>query len=109
MKNRIEQLMEKLDAGKSSGNRTCDLNSSQVHIVNVPVPTKLFLDLQAMATEFNRDADCLAADFLELALEEAEASMSEDQKHHLDDVVHNQEREQAEKLQQRCGYDAGGT
>ena len=109
MKNKIVQLIEKLCTEKHADNQHCDVSSSRVQLVNTPIPTELFHELETISSEYNRDLQCLAGDFLTLALEEAIEHIPKKEKMHLANVRHKHEHEEAELHKKRCEFNAGGT
>jgi len=109
MKTKIPQLIEKLCDEKHAGSAHCDVASSQVRLVNIPIPIHLFHELETIASEYNRDLNCLAGDFLTLALEEAIEHIPMQEKAHLHNVMHSHEHVEAELQKQHCNYDAGGS
>lgn len=109
MKTKITQLIEKLCDEKHADSAHCDIASSQVKLVNVPVPTHLFNELETIASEYNRDLNCLASDFLTLALEEAIEHIPKQEKVHLDAVMNSHLNAEAALQKQHCNYDAGGS
>jgi hypothetical protein len=109
MKSKITQLIEKLCAEKHADNAHCDVTSSSVHVVNVPIPTELFRELETISTEYKRDINCLAGDLLTLALEEAIEHIPSEEKKRLDEVGHEHELEEAKSREERSAFDAGGT
>ena len=109
MKSRITQLIEKLCKEKHAEAPHCDISSSKIHMVNTPIPVELFHELESISSEYNRDLNCLAADFLTLALEEAIEHIPREEKKHLDDVRHEHELEEAELHKKQCEFNAGGT
>ncbi len=109
MKNKITLLIEKLCAEKHADTAHCDISSSQIHMVNTPLPVHLFHELETIATEYNRDVYCLAGDFLTLALEEAMEHIPKREKEHLDDVLHEHEAEEVAWQKDHCNFDAGGS
>ncbi len=109
MKTKITKLIEKLCAEKHADSAHCDISSSQIHIVNTPVPVELFHELETIAAEYNRDINCLAGDFLALALKEAIEHIPRKEKEHLDEVRHEHEVEEAQWQAERCKFDAGGS
>lgn len=109
MKSRITELIEKLCAEKQAESPHCDIISSRVHMVNTPIPVELFHELESISLEYNRDLNCLAADFLTLALEEAIEHIPREEKRHLDVVRLDRELVETERLKQQCEFNAGGT
>jgi len=109
MKSRITQLIEKLCAEKHADSTHCDISSSQIHLINTPIPIGLFHELEAISLEYNRDINCLAGDFLSLALEEAIEHIPRKEKIHLDEVRQERELKEAELHKKQCQFDAGGT
>jgi len=109
MKTRITELIEKLCEEKHAESLHCDMTSSKVQLVKVPIPTELFHKLESISAEYSRDLNCLAADFLTLALEEAIEHIPREEKEHLDRVAHQHELEETELHNKQCEFDAGGT
>jgi len=109
MESRITQLIEKLCAEKHAESAHCDVSSSRVHMVNAPISAELFYELETISSEYNRDINCLAGDFLTLALEEAIEHIPRKEKAHLDDARHEHELEDAKLHKDQRNYDAGGT
>ncbi len=69
----------------------------------------LYHELEVISSEYGRDLNGLAGDFLSLALEEAIQHIPKTEKSHLDEVRHLHEIEHNEHHNQACNYDAGGT
>ncbi len=109
MKTKMSQLIEKFSAERHSNNPHCDISSSQVQTINTPIPTLLFHELEAMASEYNRDVNCMAGEFLTLALHEALQNLPKKEQEHLDEVMHTHEFAEAKLQKEHCSYDAGGT
>lgn len=109
MKNKIVQYIEKLSIKKHAENPYCDISSSRIQMVKVPIPTELFHELETIASEYQRDIQCLAGDFLTLALEEAIANIPKKEKERLYLVRRQHECEEAEHHKELCQYSAGGT
>jgi len=109
MKTKITQLIEKLCDEKHADSPHCDVVSSQVRLVDVPVPIHLFHELETIASEYNRDLNCLASDFLTLALEEAIEHIPKQEKVHLDGIMHSHKQNEAALQKEHCNYDAGGS
>jgi len=109
MESKITQLIEKLCAEKHAESAHCDVSSSRVHMVNTPISAELFHELETISSEYNRDINCLAGDFLTLALEEAIEHIPRKEKAHLDDARHEHELEEAALHSERRKFDAGGT
>jgi len=109
MKSKIAKHIEELYTHKHSDNAHCDLTSSRVSMVKTPIPTELFRQLETLASEYNRDLQCLAGDFLTLALEEAMAHIPKSEKDHLYLVRQKHEHDEAEQHKERCQFSAGGT
>ncbi len=109
MKSKISQHIEKLYTEKHSDNAHCDISSSRIQMVKTPIPTELFHELETLASEYNRDLQCLAGDFLTLALEEALASIPRKEKEHLYLVRQQHEHDEAEHHKELCQFNAGGT
>ncbi len=108
MKTKITQLIEKLCEEKHAESVHCDIASSQVRLVEVPIPVHLFHELETISAEYNRDLNCLAGDFLKLALEEAIIHIPNQEKVHLDEVMNSREHEKVKSQKNHCNYDAGG-
>jgi len=109
MKSRLSQLSEKLYTEKKSGASSCDITSSKVHIMNTPIPTELFHELETISSEYNRDINCLAGDFLTLALEEMLEHMPQEERKRLHDIRRKHECDDAEFHAKKCEFNAGGT
>jgi len=109
MENQISHLIKKLCEGKKAEEYGCDTTSSTVHIVNAPVPSELFHELEGMSAMFNRDVDCLAGELLAIALREAILSMSKGEHDHLDEVRDELDRVEAVRHADECKFDAGGS
>lgn len=109
MKSRIIQLIEKLCSEKHADCPSCDITSSRVRMVNTPIPVELFHELEAISSEYNRELNCLAGDFLTLALKEAIEHIPREEKNHLGDVRHIHELKEEELHKKQCEFDAGGT
>jgi len=109
MKSKIAQHIEKLCSERHAGNAHCDLTSSRVQTIKTPIPTALFHELETLASEYNRDLQCLAGDFLTLALEEAIAHIPEKEKEHLYLVRQQHNHDEAEHHKTLCQFSAGGT
>ncbi len=109
MKTKITQLIEKLCDEKHAASAHCDVASSQVRLVNIPIPIHLFHELETISSEYNRDLNCLAGDFLTLALEEAIEHIPMQEKEYLHSVMHSHEHAQVESQKAHCNYDAGGS
>ena len=109
MKSKIAEHIEELYTHKHSNSAHCDLSSSRVCMVKTPIPTELFRELETLASEYNRDLQCLAGDFLTLALEEAIAHIPKSEKEHLYLVRQQHEQHEAEHHKELCQFSAGGT
>ncbi len=109
MKSRIIQLIEKLCKEKHSDSPHCDISSSRIQLINTPIPVELYRELESISSEYSRDLNCLAGDFLTLALEEAIEHIPRKEKQHLDEVRHEHELEEAEQHKKQCEFNAGGT
>jgi hypothetical protein len=109
MKNKIVQFIEKLSVEKHADNPHCDISSSRVQMVKTPIPTELYRELETMASEYQRDLQCLAGDFLTLALEEAIANIPKKEKDRLYLVRRQHEYAEAEHHKELCQFSAGGT
>jgi len=109
MKSRITQYMERLCSEKYAENAHCDVTSSRVQVINTPIPTELFHELETISSEYKRDINCLAGDFLTMALQEAIAHIPKDEKIYLDNVRYQHDREAANLHTKQCEFNAGGT
>lgn len=109
MKSKITQYIENLCSQKVADKVHCDITSSKVHIVNAPIPAKLYQELEIISSEYKRDLNCLAGDFLTLALEEVIEHIPREEKIHLDEVKTARELKRTETLSEQCVFDAGGT
>lgn len=109
MESRITQFIEQLCAEKQAESPHCDITSSRIHMVNTPIPVELFYELESISLEYNRDLNCLAADFLTMALEEAIEHIPRKEKKHLDGVRLGHQREEVEQLKKQSEFNAGGT
>ena len=109
MKNKIVQYIEKLYTEKLADSAHCDISSSRIQMVKTPIPTELFHELETMASEYQRDLQCLAGDLLTLALEEAMANIPKNEKDRLYLVRRQHEFEEAEHHKELCRFSAGGT
>lgn len=88
---------------------SCDMTSSSVQLVNAPIPTDLFLELKAMASDINLDANCLAGELLSIAIQEALDSLAEEDRHHLKSIKVASQQAAANKRMEDQVYDAGAT
>ncbi len=109
MESKITQFVKQLLAEKQAETPHCDISSSQIHLINTPISTELFHELESISSEYHRDINCLAGDLLALALKEAIEHIPRKEKAHLDKVRHAHEVEEAEQLKEQSVYDAGGT
>jgi hypothetical protein len=109
MKNKIIQYIEKLYTTKHADSAHCDVSSSRIQMVKVPIPTELYHELETISSEYHRDLQCLAGDFLTFALEEAIASIPKQEKNRLYLVRKQREHEEAEHHKELCRFSAGGT
>ena len=105
----VPSLVSKLYAEKDVHNPSCDVSSSAVKIINAPMPSALYLELQAMASIVHKDVNCLAGELLTVAVEEAMSSLTEDDLHHLHDVKTAEQKSVANSRMERQVYDAGAT
>ena len=109
MKSKITQYIENLCAEKVAGSVHCDITSSKVQVVNAPIPANLYQELEIISLEYKRDLNCLAGDFLTLAIEEVIDHIPRDEKVHLDEVKRARQLKHTEMLKEQCVFDAGGT
>lgn len=109
MKEKIQLFIEKLIAARDEGDPHCDISSSQVQSVTTPVPIGLYRELEAIASEYNCDINCLAGDLLSIALEEAVVLIPAKQKDHMREFQHDHEVEEAQVHAEDCQFDAGGS
>lgn len=109
MESKITQFIAKLCETKHAESQFCDVASSKIHMVSMPVPVDMFHELECIASEYNRDLPCLASDILTLALEEVIEHIPRDEKIRLDKIRHDHEIEDAERLKKERMFDAGGT
>jgi hypothetical protein len=109
MKSKIGQYIENLCSEKGADNLHCDITSSKIQMVNVPIPANLFQELEIISSEYKRDINCLAGDFLTLALEEVIEHIPSEEKTHLDEIKRARELKHTEMLKTQCVFDAGGT
>ncbi|MEH6616995.1 MAG: hypothetical protein V7699_04085 [Porticoccus sp.] len=109
MKTKIAQLIEKLCAEKHSEIIHCDVSSSRVQMLNIPISIELFRMLKAISLEYNHDANCLAGDILTIALEEAIEHIPREEKTRLDEAIHEHEREDTIRTKKFREFDPGGT
>lgn len=109
MSSLISEYMEQLCHEKDANTQSCDNRSSSVQVLNAPVPTELFDELQTLATVYNGDAHCIAGNLLSIALTEAFKSLPDDERAHLLNVRQAAEREAARKHMEDAKYDPGCT
>ena len=109
MESHIPPHIDKLYAEKQTSNFSCDMISSSVQLVNAPVPSKLFKELQAMASEVNKDVGCLAGELLSIAIQEALDSLPEDHLHQLESIMLTSQQASVNKTMNDAVYDPGAT
>lgn len=109
MKNKITQYIETLYTEKHAKSAHCDLTSSNIKMVNVPIPTDLFNELEVISSEYGRDINCMAGDLLTFALEEAIEHIPMEEKKYLEDVKRNHEREIVDIHKRQAEFNVGGT
>ncbi len=109
MNSRVVHLMDRLSSGAYHFDKSCDLHSSAIKLVNTPIPSQLFQELAAMSDVYRRDTDCLAGDLLTAAVEDALDHLSLGEKNHLDGMIRAQEFKDAERVKKNCEFDAGAS
>lgn len=109
MKTPVTEYVEKLCKEKHAEASHCDISSSRIHMVNTPIPTELYNQLEVMAEEYKRDINCLAGDFLTMALEEAFAHIPKQEQDYLDESMHMHQKAHFSYQQGHCSFDAGGS
>lgn len=109
MNNEISQLMAKICANESDYPSSCDLTSSSVQQFKAAVATDLYDDLHTLAAMHGKDADCIAADLLTIALREAFASMTPEQIDMLKQTRQENELQSAQQHMEEQRFDAGCT
>ena len=109
MNSRVIYLVDRLSSNAQLFDKSCDLHSSAIKLVNAPVPTQLLQELEAMSDVYRRDANCLAGDLLTAALEDALDHLSLGEKNHLDGVVRAHNYNNAKRAMKSCEFDAGAS
>ncbi len=109
MNTQISGYIKRLLTAEGSQNPHCDMTSSSVHPMHVPIPTDLHHQLKALAAAYHRDANCIAGDLLTIVLTEALSTLPEEVRNQLDKARKEYERDQSTKLMESVSYDAGGT
>ena len=109
MESHIPPHIDKLYAEKQAGNFSCDMTSSSVQLINAPIPSKLFKELQAMASEVNKDASCLAGELLGIAIQEALDSLPENNLRQLESIMLASQQASVNKTMNDAIYDPGAT
>lgn len=109
MNGQISSYMDRLRHDKDVSAASCDSRSSSVQVLKAPVPTNLYDKLNTLALIYHGDAQCIAGDLLTIALNEAFACMTDDERHHLNEVRERVEREAARRHMEEARFDPGCT
>jgi len=109
MESHIPPHIDKLYAKKQTGNFSGDMISSSIQLVNAPIPTTLFKELQAIASEVNKDVSCLAGELLSIAIQEALDSVPENHLRQLESIIFASQQAYANNRMNDDVYDPGAT
>lgn len=109
MNGQISSYMERLCHDKDVSVASCDSRSSSVQVLKAPVPTDLYDKLNTLALIYNGDAHCIAGDLLAIALNEAFACMSEQERAHLEEVRERVAHDAARRHMEEARFDPGCT
>ena len=109
MNDPISEYIKKLTDKNTPHENSCDMISSSVHQISVPIPAELFKQLKAMSAEYKRDAECVAGELLTISLRQAMAALSIEDIEHLTDIRLAYQNHEMENQEEATGFDAGGT
>jgi len=109
MDDSIAQYMNELTNGDGSKDFSCDMVSSSIHQISVPVPVELFRQLKAMSAQYKRDANCVAGEILTLGLQQALASLPSDELTQIAQSSAIFHQQQVQKNGSAVEFDSGGT
>jgi hypothetical protein len=107
MSDNIAGLISDLCDESQTHEKSCDVTSSSIRVVHVPVPADLHRDLQIISAEFKRDLNCLAGDLLTIAIREAFASLPKEEQSRLKGLEVTTAKQDSMQQMEACKYDAG--
>ena len=109
MESPITDLIDRLATEIHENQRSCDVSSSRVHLVNTPIPVDLYYELEGMSRVFKQDTVCLAGELLTIAIKEILENFSEQDRINLNDMKRVIEFNVVNRHREAQQYDAGAT
>ena len=109
MGNQVSALPEKWRAAAEAAGAHCDVSSSAVRLVKVPIPAPVYRELQALGSVLAQDFVCLAGDILSAGLADLLPQLPAEQRARLAEAkVRLDQARQAAELE-AARFNTGGT
>lgn len=109
MENQVSALLEKWGAASGAEGSSCDVSSSAVRLVKVPIPATGYRELQALGSVLDRDFICLAGELLAAALADVLSRLPAEQQARLAEAKTRLDQTRQAAELEAARFNTGGT